>query len=68
MDVKTMYGFGSDTDHRMVKVKLRFPPRSWRFGMSTRPSMPKETRIRRVQVGRLALEIAGQIKTNYRIA
>ena len=55
MDFKTMPGFGLsfDTDHRMVKVKLRLPPCSWRFGVSLRPSVRKETRVPRLQIGRL---------------
>ena len=63
MNVKTMPGSVFDTDHRMVKVKLSFLPRSWRFGMSTRPSMPKETRIPGLHIGRLTSETAGLINT-----
>ena len=63
MDVKTMPGFGFDIDHRMVKVKLRLPPCSRRFGVTLRPSVMKETRVPRLQIGRLTAEAAGQINT-----
>ena len=53
LDVKTMPGFGFETDHRMARVRVRVPARAWRS--TSRGPLPtgRETRVPKLRLGNL---------------
>ena len=53
LDVKTISGVGFDTDHRLIRVRFRVPPRSWNGCGHSPNRRTHHGRIPKLQISKL---------------